>query len=363
MNAVVFLPNWVGDAVMATPTLRALRETLGADARIVGIMRPQLIELLQGTDWLTESWAFDPRSSDRSLRLGTVTRRMRDAKFDLGLMMSNSLRCAWMCFRAGVRRRIGYAGNCRSAFLTDRLYWTRTGCGMLPGVGGDRAAIPNVDQYLRLLEPLSCVCPSRKLELRTSKTDRQAAEQIWTELSLSPDNRVIALNGGGAYGPSKLWPEEHLAELAGMIVDRLDHDVLVLCGPNEKDAAQRIVEAADSRRVVSMANQQLRWGNVKACIERCRLMVTTDSGPRHIGAALGLPVVTLCGPTITTWIENPTVHGTFLLNHALDCLGCYKRECPLGHHQCMADLKPQTVFDAIIPLLDADSKMVGDHPK
>ena len=355
MNAAVFLPNWVGDAVMATPTLRAFRDALGPDARIVGIMRPHLIELLQGTDWLTESWAFDPRSNDRALRIGTVTRRMRDANFDIGLMLSNSLRCAWMCYRAGVRRRIGYAGNCRTMFLTDRLYWTRTGCGMLPGIGGNRAAIPNVDQYLRLLEPLGCVCPSRKLELQTSRADRQEAEKVWSELNLNADGRVIALSGGGAYGPSKLWPEKNLAELAKMIVERLDHDVLVLCGPKEKDSARRVVQAADSKRVVSMADQRLVWGNVKACIERCRMMVATDSGPRHIGAALGLPVVTLFGPTVTTWIENPTVRGTHLMNESLDCLGCYKRECPLGHHRCMTELKPQTVFEAVAATLDSDS--------
>ena len=99
-----------------------------------------------------------------------------------------------------------------------------------------------------------------------------------------------------------------------------------------------------------MAAQEVGLGLTKGCLARCRLAVSTDSGPRHIAAALGKPVVTLLGPTLPAWIENPTVRGP-MLTVDLDCLGCGKRTCPRGHHRCMRDLTPQRVLDEIAAVL------------
>ena len=100
---------------------------------------------------------------------------------------------------------------------------------------------------------------------------------------------------------------------------------------------------------LSLAAQAVSLGLTKGCLARCRLMVSTDSGPRHIAAALGLPVVTLLGPTLPTWIENASVRGP-MLSTELDCLGCGKRNCPLGHHRCMTDLLPDRVLGEVASL-------------
>ena len=99
-----------------------------------------------------------------------------------------------------------------------------------------------------------------------------------------------------------------------------------------------------------MAAQAVSLGLTKGCLARCRLMVSTDSGPRHIAAALGKPVVTLLGPTLPAWIENPSVRGP-MLRAELDCLGCGKRTCPLGHHRCMRDLTPERVLAEVAACL------------
>ena len=77
-------------------------------------------------------------------------------------------------------------------------------------------------------------------------------------------------------------------------------------------------------------------GTAKACIHRCRLMVSTDSGPRRVAAAFGLPVVTMFGPMLPIWSENPTQQAANLLLD-LNCIGCHKRVCPLGHHRCLSE--------------------------
>ena len=127
MKVAIFLPNWLGDLVMATPVLRALRRKFGKDARLVGIMRPYLADVLSGTDWLDEQWFFDPRSSERSQRAWAVANRMRRERFDLAILLTNSLRSAMMAWWAGAKQRIGYVRYGRGPLLTGKLYPRRRG--------------------------------------------------------------------------------------------------------------------------------------------------------------------------------------------------------------------------------------------
>ena len=122
MKIAVFLPNWLGDVAMATPTLRALRRHFGPQARMVGILRPYLADVLAGTPWLDEQWFFDPRAKDRSLHSWAVARRMRAEQFDLAVLLTNSLRTAWVAWLGGAKQRIGYVRYGRGPLLTGKLY-------------------------------------------------------------------------------------------------------------------------------------------------------------------------------------------------------------------------------------------------
>ncbi len=207
-----------------------------------------------------------------------------------------------------------------------------------------------VESYLALARAIGCPDESQQLELCVTAREAEQAARVWHDLGLRSDGRVVALNSTGAYGAAKLWPAEHCAALARGIVDELDHDVLVLCGPGERDAARQIAARAVRRASFRWPRKTSAWGSTKGCLARCRLMVSTDSGPRHIAAALGLPVVTLLGPTLPEWIENPTVRGP-MLRAELPCLGCGQRDCPLGHHRCMRDLSPGRVLREVAALL------------
>jgi len=132
----------------------------------------------------------------------------------------------------------------------------------------------------------------------------------------------------------------------------LDHDVLVVCGPQERDAARETVRRAGHGRVFSLAHH-VGLGATKAALQRSRLLVSTDSGPRHVAAALGRPVITLFGPTQPIWVANPTVHGVDL-KIDLPCSGCRQRICPLGHHRCMEDLSVGMVYAEVTRLLEED---------
>lgn len=121
---------------------------------------------------------------------------------------------------------------------------------------------------------------------------------------------------------------------------------MVICGPAERDRAASIAQAAAHPRVVSLAAGPLSIGLSKACVRRSRLLVTTDSGPRHFAAAFNVPAVTIFGPTHVAWSEN--YHpGALHLQLQLDCVPCQQRTCPLGHHRCMRELSVDRVYAAV----------------
>ena len=343
MNIGLFLPNWLGDLVMATPALRAIRHHFGASVRLVGILRPNLAGLLAGTNWLDEQWPFDPRAKDRQIGQRSLVRRMRRRRFDLVLLFPNSLRTAILAWRGRARERIGYVADWRGRLLTGKVYPRRE--------NGRVAAVPLVDYYLALSEAAGCPPESRRLELVCTKAEEEVAESIWRKLGLRTDGRVIALNSSGAYGEAKLWPEKHFGELARRVADQADHDVLVICGPDERGIARRIARQARHPRVFSLADQRLGLATSKACIRRSRLIVSTDSGPRHVAAAFGKPVITLFGPTMPIWVANPTVRSVDL-QLDLDCIGCGQPVCPRRHHKCMQELQVETVYAEVVKLLE-----------
>lgn len=348
MKLGVFLPNWIGDVVMATPALRALRTHLGPSARLYGVMRPYVADVLAGTPWLDELLFFAPKSPDRELRGFALIGKLRRLKLDAVVLMSNSLRTAFLAFLGGAKQRIGFARYGRGPLLTRRL--------RPPMKDGKLIRHPMVDYYLELAYALGCGQESPRLELATTAEDEQAADLVWSQLKLRDDGRVIVLNSSGAFGAAKLWPPEYFASLARRAATQLDHDVLVLCGPSERDIARRIVDESKHPRVVSLANHPLSLGLSKACVRRSRLMVSTDSGPRHFAVAFGVPVVGLFGPTPPIWGDNPTAVETQLQVAGLECLGCHERTCPLEHHRCMRDLSVDTVFRAVAEKLKPERR-------
>jgi len=308
-------------------------------------VRPHLVELLAGTPWLSGQWSFHAKAHDPGQGRGALVRRLRQGRFDLALLMTNSLRTALLAAAGGARRRVGYRRSLRGWLLTDKLE--------APRRGGRFLENPMVDYYLKLAEAAGCPPESPRLELALTDAEQALGDEVWQRLGLRRERPVVVLNSSGAYGAAKLWPAEHFANLARQVAQRLDHDVLVLCGPSERETARQIVAAAGHPRVVSVADEPIGLGLSKACVARCRLMVSTDSGPRHIAAAFDRPVVTLFGPTSPVWVANPTVRGLDL-RLDLDCSPCAKRVCPLKHHRCMRELSVESVLAAVARLMEAE---------
>ena len=335
MRLAVFLPNWIGDVVMATPALRALRRLAGEQGELIGVMRPYVSEVLAGTTWLDEEILYTPKAKSGDLRQGGAIAKLRAARPDVVVLLTNSLRTGWMAWRSGASQRVGAARGLRRWLMTTAV---------------DTTHLPTIDSYLHTAYAAGASPETTRLELATTDEDEAAADAAWRVLGLPVNDRVVVLNSGGAFGAAKHWPAEHFAALARRMVRERDLHVLVNCGPAERDIARAIVSRANDRRVVSLADFDVPLGLTKACIRRARLLLTTDSGPRFFGIAFDKPVVSLFGPTSPAHTVTHYQRETSL-SLSLDCQPCMKRACPLGHHACMQDLSVDRVYAACVEAL------------
>lgn len=335
----VFLPNWIGDAVMATPALRALRTRYAATHSILGVGRPGVINVLTGTELIDAAIELDPKATAPERRTRSVIRQLRTAGPDMAVLLTNSWRTAIIARLSGARRRFGYSREGRGWLLTDRLTPERKDGKYVPG--------SVVDYYLRLAEAMDCKAESLAMELATSADDEHRADLVLKKLAVPSDARLVVINNGGAFGAAKLWPTTHFASLARRVAENHRVHVLALCGPAERDMARDVCQQAGHRRVVGLHDEELSLGLSKALVRRAALMVTTDSGPRHFAAAFDTPVVTLFGPTHIAWSENYQRQATHL-QLSVDCGPCQQRTCPLSHHRCMRELSVDQVYEATV---------------
>ncbi|MCH7814338.1 MAG: lipopolysaccharide heptosyltransferase II [Planctomycetes bacterium] len=319
---LIVLPNWVGDVVMATPVLRALRDRF-AGASICYLARPMMNDLLAGSGWADEVVNWEPKGRDR--RGGTMiglAARLRRRGFDWAVLLTNSFRSALLVRLAGIRRRIGYDRDARRLLLTDRLGVER--------VDGKVAVTRMVDYYGRLAEHLGCDRPGDRLELFTDRGDDRVIDERLAGLGIDAGpgpGGLVVISPGASYGVAKLWLPERFAAVADHLIDRHGVAVVISCAPGEEPIARRIAELCD-KRVHVLDHPVTTLGQFKSLIRRCDLLINNDTGPRHVAKAFGVAVVTVFGPTHQGWTDTdyPLERKVAV---AVDCGPCQKKVCPI----------------------------------
>ncbi len=333
---LVFVPNWVGDVVMATAAMNALRQRY-PEARIAHLMRPYVGDVLAGAG-LADEFIPWPDGGIGSL-LGLAARLKRE-RFDLAVLFTNSFRSALLARLARVTQRIGYARDGRGWLLTHRLH--------APRAGGTFTPIPALDYYNALAVAADCPAPGDQLILATTPEDEAAIDKR-IGARRAGDAPLVVFNPGANYGSAKCWPAEKYAALADRLVRERGARVVASLGPKERAIADRL--AAATGNVEICIDPPLGLGPLKALVRRCDLLVTNDTGPRHFAAAFGVPVVTVFGSSDPAWTDTRFARERNVMLK-LDCQPCMKRTCPLVHHNCMNQLEPDLVYDAAAKLLD-----------
>jgi len=380
---VVVMPNWLGDAVMATPFLRLLRRRLCPAAHIAALANPLVAPALAGLEFVDATRVATRRDKAATLAW------MRAGKFDMAILLPNSFRSAWMAWRAGIPRRIGYAREYRGWMLTDKLrpemkspaqrqadrakraaiLTLRHGPpGDLPRIDGFEP-VPTIDYYLGLVPLLGAPDASRgnwstaldrRMELGITDDERsQAAAALL--LCAIPDGRpLVVLVPGANFGSGKCWMPDRFAEVALRLIDPAgpyDATVLLASSPAELPIVNAIMEHATAKagnaigqdRLVALAALNngggVPLGALKEIVRRSRLMICNDTGPRHFAAAFGVPTITLFGPTDPRWAETfSTIERQIRVD--VPCGPCQLKRCPLDH-RCMTGITAGMVLKEI----------------
>lgn len=336
-------PNWVGDLVMATAAFARLRAAFPAAHLTLGA-RPLLHPLLAGTDWFDEIVATPRAGGPRGL--WRQVRDLRARRCDLAVVLPNSLETGLVPFLARVPLRLGYRQG-RPGLLNlgprarARRHWFQR------RMGPRRWAVPMPEYYRTLLDCLGIPGDGLHPVLAVTDEERDRVDAHLQRLGIGSGRPLVVLVVGANYGASKLWLPERFAAAARRFEQEGCRSVVAV-GPAEVELGRRIAAEAG---VVGLTDPVLSLGQLKALVARSALMVTGDTGPRHLAVAFDRKVVCLMGPNDRAYTDYCLDDTVVIQRTGLPCVPCQRKVCPLGHHLCMRDIGVDEVVEAGLRLL------------
>lgn len=332
MNILVRMPNWIGDLVMATPILSDLRKQFPS-ASITAMCRRPICELLEKDGSIDELFCFSkPENSFlRRDEHRNLIEKIQGGKYDLGILLTHSFSSAWMFWQGKVKRRIGFAKHFRRFLLTDPL--------RMPKKGDEH----EVETYKRLLKPLGIAPSDTPPRLFLDLEEIKTTKEILYQRGYKKGAALIGINPGAAYGQAKCWPIERFRSLALELLEK-ENTFLVFFGDATTATLVKEVTCGLPSRVIDLAGvTSLR--ELACLIHDCNVLVTNDSGPMHIAAALETPVVALFGSTDDRATGPYGQSGGVIHKHP-SCSPCFKRVCPLDF-RCMKEISVKEVVQKV----------------
>lgn len=330
--------NWLGDAVMTTPAMERLRSSF-PNAHIVLLATPLTAGLFQDSPLINEIIEYRRRETGVQAFFDTI-RQIRERQFDVALLFQNAFEAALLARLGGVKLRIGFAEQGRGSLLTHKLFR-----------GAEYRNRHQTNDYLDIVAECERVCLGEGFKPATEKplpslvatpAQRQAAQQKLQQIGIANRRPLIALNTGATNSRAKCWPAAHFAELADRLSEQLNAQIVLIGGAAERDYADNVFHHIGQSRSVNLAGQT-SMQELIGLLAECDLLVSNDTGPAHVAAALGTPTLTLFGPT-NEFETSPSGRRSELIRaDNIECARCMHRDCPIDH-RCMTRLTTDTVF-------------------
>jgi heptosyltransferase-2 len=323
MKILIRATNWVGDAIMALPALRAVRSRFPL-AAITILARPYVAAIYKNQQVCNNMMMVDYKSD--------IVGEIRARKFNVALLLQNAFEAAWFAWRAEIPERIGYARDGRSLLLTKAV--------PVP----QRGEIPSHEKfyYLELLRRagwLDSLPDESLITLNVPQEDRQRAADSLHAAGVRRGSLRIAIGAGASYGSAKCWPPDRFAELANRLQTQTEADVILFGAPAEA-AVSSAISAGMKRPPVDLTGKT-SIEDLPALLSQCHLFVGNDSGAMHVAAAVGLPVVAVFGPTDPLGTA-PVSPRCSIVREKPYCSPCFLRRCPTDH-RCMTRVSPDAV--------------------
>ena len=325
-RTVVIGVNWLGDTIMSLPALAALRQWLPCEEIHLACPAP-LADVVRMAQVADRVWGWPRAGWRRSVLL-------RKIQAHRAVLFPNSFRSAWVAFLARVRERWGYGGQWRALLLNP----------CVPGARRPKGS-HHSELYLGLVRAMGWSGEAPSVHLTVPEDARKWARTILQEGSLT--GPLVGICPGAAYGPAKRWPQERFAKAARGLMRSHGARLVLMGSPGERQELETMARQIGPG-VLNLAGRTDLPG-LAAVLSQCDLLICNDSGPMHLAAVLGVPVVAVFGSTDPVATAPMGPHR--IVSAGSPCSPCLRRRCPEGHYRCLTGVEVRDVMEAAQGLL------------
>jgi len=328
MKIVVRAPNWIGDSVLALPALYNLKKNF-PDSQIWIAARDWVKDLFMIGDLCEGTISLRRQNGMKALL--ESSRTLKELRFDLGILFTNSFASALIFYLARIPERWGYKKDGRGFLLTKRI-----------PVQKKKDRLHQAHYYLDLLYQSGLKNLSEELAFPLDQNEKIRTGEWLKSLNINPDDLVIIINPGAYYGSAKRWPVSKYADLASLLQKKIAAQILIIGSSEELSLAEAISSLMDKKPFILAGQTSL--SRLVSLISFADLFITNDSGPMHLANALKVPAIVLFGPTDPNR-TGPYQQPSSVIHKGAPCWPCSYRECPFDH-RCMLDISPLEVFQS-----------------
>lgn len=340
-NILIRGVNWIGDAVMTIPALKAVRKAY-PDSKISLLIKPAIAAVFEKDPNINEIIIYEDRFNGviGKLKLASF---LRKKKFSRAILLQNAFDAAAAVFLSGIPERIGYNRDGRGFMLTKPV----------PFRNDDRE-MHHINYYLHMLEKAGMEADYSEPWIHLSIEERIAARQRLSELR----RPLLGINPGAAYGASKRWYPERFAEVSNWFIKDTGGSVVIFGGANDVCIAEEINKHINDNKLLLAGKTTVR--ELAALIPECDVFLTNDSGPMHMAYATGTPTVAIFGSTSPA-LTGPAGDNHKVIKRNFQCSPCFERQCPANDMKCMYAITSEDVYFAVKELLPLKKAVFFDR--
>jgi heptosyltransferase-2 len=331
--------NWVGDAVISIPAMREIRRIF-PDAHISLLVRPWVQDIYSAADFVDEVLEYDSQGNHRGwMGFCRLISELKSRHFDLAILLQNAFEAALIAWCARIPKRIGYARDGRSLLLTHackidpeirRVHQAYYYLGILAGIGLLEERLWRRKDY------------ALPIDIGIRETDRIAARELLRSSGIREGELIVGINPGAFYGEAKCWLPDRYAAVADALGSQYRARIVILGARGDLRTANAVAAHMKFPPVILAGRTTL--GHLMGLIKECSLLITNDSGPMHLAAALNVPQLAIFGST-SEIATGPLNRHACVIKHPVDCNPCFLRKCPTDF-RCMKGITVQQVIDA-----------------
>ncbi len=334
-NHTVLAPNWIGDTAMAAPFFASLRLNF-PDSKIRVIVNPWVEGLVRNFPWVDEVIKLDKKNLWYLLKTFRFGKLKDKLAFDTFWLLPNSFRSAFISYLSSSKSRIGYSTRFRKQLLTNPVFLS------------ENKSLNLVDYYLELLVANGLNPVSERIFIKIRDDLLEVSKNTLEKHVVLSKRPLIGIHPGAFFGSSKTWNPKNFGLLAERLIDEQNASVLIFGGPGEKELTEMVVKYSKGKALNFFGRDNLLI--LPGLLSMLDAFISGDTGPLHIASLVGTPTISIFGSTDPK-LTAPRGSNNFYIYENLDCSPCFKRECPLQHHDCMEKITVSDVENRLKNIL------------